>query len=89
MIEPPDQFFKEYVFDRDADTDRSGIWPMYIYNYGLDCNETQYKLFIHIIGDNTTNHLESYSSCTYDNYYKSTHHTFDNHTKKLIYDLYS
>ena len=47
MIDPPGEFFEEYIFDKNADTDRSGIWPIYIYNYGLKCEETKYKLFIH------------------------------------------
>ena len=89
MIEPPNEFFEEYVFDRDADTDRSGIWPMYIYNYGLKCDETEYKLFIHVIDDNTKNPLESNSTCKENKYYKSIHHTFDDVTKKFIYNLYS
>lgn len=43
FIEPEE----EYLSDTGKEGDNNGTFPLYVYNYGLDCKDIYYTLFVH------------------------------------------
>ena len=86
MIEPTDEYLKQTI----NEGDNNGLWPLYIYNYGLKCSDISYNLFIHEVKDRVGKYplYDEKSECIENKFYGSTHHTFSNKTKRYIYDIY-
>ena len=52
MIRP----INDYLNNTVNEGDNKGLWPMYIYNYGLNCSDITYTIFLHTVTDREGNH---------------------------------
>ena len=88
FIEPP----LKNKASSSQEEDLNGLWPLYIYNYGLSCQDIFYDLFIHTVNDKSGVNSSLYtanSTCKNNTFYNSTHHFFDEKTKNKIYTIYN
>ena len=71
------------------DKDDNGLFPMYIYTFGIDCKSIEFEFFIFDINNDTYKDLNYTLHCEKNEFYQSNHHTFNNDTKKYIYNFFS